>query len=314
MGVSILILSISFFLFYLGTQFLIQAVFTTPPENDYNFTFSHLLKFSILLSTPAFMIGLASIVTGDGGLVTGCLLGSNFFNLSVILGISAFIRPVNTSMNLNKCLILLLIGCSLIILFIFNDRVISRMEGGILLLIFILFATYNLLKQQSLIPSTFADTTAQVHLPARKWSNSAAYFGAGVFALVTGTWLLIANTRKLSMNFGFSSTQLGFIIVSAGIGIPLFINALRSNAKGRTEMVIGIVFLTSILNILVVLGISSLVKPVIGYAISNFDLYAFVGFSLFQVQLLRKKFKLKKDEALFQIIVYLMFLYYLLPK
>jgi cation:H+ antiporter len=314
MWITILTLSFSFLMFYAGTQLLIKSAFQSKPENNDNFSFIPLLKFSLILSAPAIFIASSSIITGNGGLVSGSILGSNLFNLSITLGISSFIRPVYSSLKLNKYLIILLIIASLSILFVFNDRIVSRTEGLLLVLTFLSFSFYHFWKSKSVIHLTQPEIDNRKYLPARKWKYSISYLLAGLTAIFAGAWLIIAQTQNLTASFGFGSTLFGFIILSAGISIPLLINVLRSNSKGNTDLATGIVFLSSTINIMVALGISAIVNPVKGYALSNIDLYAFAGLSLFQLQLLRKKFKLNRDEAIFQIIVYLMYMYYLLPK
>jgi cation:H+ antiporter len=314
MWLSLLIIATSFILLYLGSKFLLNGIYGVSHGNNLALSFRNLLKISFVLSTPAFSIGLCTTAYGSGNIIIGSILGSNLFNLCCILGVSAFIIPVRTKLRLNRYQILMLIASMIVFIIMFNDRVISKIEGGILILTFSIYAILNIcLRRKDLIEAS-EELQNEVNLMKRNWFHNSLNIIAGITALISGSWLLAAKISGLSGNLGLGETTFGFIIVSIGISLPLMAFSINAAFNKNTDLVLGVVVFSSILNILGVVGVSALFKSLEAMAISNIDLYGSLCIILIQIQFLHNKYKLRRDEAIFLIIIFGMYIYYLLPR
>jgi cation:H+ antiporter len=315
MILSLLTVSTSYILLYLGTRFLMKGCFRVAPDFNEAPTFRDLLKYSLILSSPAFLVGLSSAFYRSGAIIVGSVIGSNMFNLCFILGISAFIIPLRTIQKTNKLLILFLIASSLIFILLFNDRSISQKEGVILLTILLAYTFINLfLIQARESPNLSNKRQDEKQTIQRNWYYYLFQIISGLIALLAGSWLLIAKSSEIAGKFGIGDTLYGLTIASAGISIPILAGSLKSALKKNVELVIGLVVWSCIINILGVTALTALVKPLNAMAISNFDLFATMGIVILQLQFLHHKYKLRKDEAIFIVFLYIIFIYYLLPK
>jgi cation:H+ antiporter len=315
MILSLLTVSASYILLYLGTRSLMKGCFRVAPDFGKPAVFSDLLKYSLILSSPAFFVGLSSALNGSGAIIVGSVIGSNMFNLCFILGISAFIIPLRTNQKMNKLLILFLIASSVIFMILFNDRSIDWEEGVILLSILLAFTFISLFMVQAAEIHNYTNIQEdEKQSIQRNWYFYLFQFLSGLIALLAGSWLLIARSSEIAGKFGIGETLFGLTIASAGISIPILAGSLKSASKKNVELVIGLVVWSCIMNILGVTGVAALVKPLSAMAISNFDLFATIGIALLQLQFLHHRYKLRRDEAVFIVFLYIIFIYYLLPK
>jgi cation:H+ antiporter len=313
MPYSILVISVSFLLLYIGTRFLVKGFFSSTPENNSLLSFAYLLKISITISAPSIFIAVLAVSLGFGKVVVGSLMGSNMFNLCFILEASAFILPVHTVLRINKHLILFLILSTLTFGILFSDRIISSAEGWGLFLLFIAYAAFNGWRLKDYNSGLPAEPQNNLLKQDHRWYAPYHFILGGVVILLAGSWLITSNLARVSESMGLSLTLFGLLIMAPGISIPLLVTAVRANRRKNTDLLTGMVVMSSIFNILVVIGIAAIAHPLDAFAISNFDLLACLGATLVHLQLLRKKYQLRRDEAVFLIAVYGMYIYYLLP-
>jgi cation:H+ antiporter len=113
---------------------------------------------------------------------------------------------------------------------------------------------------------------------------------------------------------GVGETIIGLTIISTGTSLPELASSIVATIKKEYDIAIGNVIGSNIFNILGIIGVSSLIKPLSAIAISNFDLYAMLGATLLLLPFFRASYTLKRDEGIFMIGIYLVYLYYLWPK
>jgi len=266
-------------------------------------------------SSPTLFVSANAALSGHGNIVIGNIIGSNMFNICVVLGISAIFAPLKISLHLLKLIIPALIISTIGFMFLFADRLISRVEGGVLLggillytLLIIIFARRE--KDNEKI--------GEDHNIARneewKWYRSTGIIVLGIVLLVAGSELLLKGAITIASSLGVGDTIIGLTIIAAGTSVPLLASSVVAVNKKEYDVALGNVVGANIFNILGIIGLSGVISPLSAISFSNIDLYIMLGVTLFLIPFLRKSYILKRDEGIFMIILYLMYMFYLWPR
>lgn len=208
-------------------------------------------------SAPEAAVSITSSLTGSNAMAVSNVIGSNMFNLLMVIGVSALLGELLMEKDvLNKDLPFLVGITILFAIFIFIGWDISSLEGIILLVILI---TYLFL----LIRSTFKSGTAKyVEKPKLTTKRSVIYILIGLVGIVLGGDLVVDSASAIAIAFGMSETLVGLTIVAIGTSLPEFVTSLTALKKGENQMVIGNVIGSNIFNILFVLGASSAISAI----------------------------------------------------
>lgn len=268
-------------------------------------------------SAPELVVSIISSVQELNDVTLGNIVGSNIFNILLIIGISGMLFPLSVQIKTiwNEIPISLLAVVVLIILanFSFNTigiLSINRIDGAILLVFFLLFLIYiflNLKSQAEIIETEY-----------KKYSPKIAFLIIliGLVSLIVGSKVVVDNAVKIAHHFGASDKLIGITIISAGTSLPELVTSVVAAFRRKSDLAIGNIIGSNIFNIFLILGVSSLIKP-ISYNISfNFDMFL-LGLStllLFIFMFSGKKYKLDRWEAGILFFGYLAYITYLLAQ
>jgi cation:H+ antiporter len=272
---------------------------------------------SVVLSTisPILIVAINSTLSDQGNIAVSSVIGSNLFNICVVLGISAVLLPINITMRIIKIYIPVLVSATVLFAFLFADRQITRLEGILLLsgsVIFILSLIIIARREKiNIALPFFGDSLVKGN---EKWHFSASLIITGISLISIGSELLILGSLDFAKILGVGGSISGITIIAAGASIPLLVTSVVAARKMDGNMVIATVLTSSILNILLVLGIAALIRPLSAIAFSTIDLFVIVGITLFLLPFLKTNYILKRDEGIFMIGMYVIYIFYLWPK
>lgn len=230
-------------------------------------------------SAPELSISIISALQGNAPMAIGNVVGSNIFNILVIIGIVALIRPiwVEPSVMVNE--IGLVIISSLALLAIgFSDllgagdlRIVSRPEGIMLILFFAIFLRYTFAqaKQAPESDPTAMEAGKKKMMPVWK---SVLMVAAGLAGLVYGGDRFVAGASGVAMSLGMSEAVVGLTIVAAGTSLPELATSIVAAIKGNPGIALGNVIGSNIFNIFLVLGLTATITPLPFGGISHLDL------------------------------------------
>lgn len=266
-------------------------------------------------SSPELAVSVNAALSSHGNIAIGNVIGSSLFNILIILGISAIVSQLKIRMLLLKIEIPVLIVAAIGFMLFFTDRQISRFEGGILLVGLVLYLILKIMfarreKNAEILAefeNSFQDQKMKWH-----WAIGMMFLGTGL--LVAGSELLLKGAVAVSGSLGVGETIIGLTIITVATSLPLLVFSIVATIREEYDLAIGNVVGVSIFNILGTIGISALILPLSAIAISNIDLYVMIGATLLLLQFLRTKYILKRDDGIFMIGMYLIYLYYLWPK
>lgn len=231
-------------------------------------------------SAPEMVVNVLAAADGHSEVVLGNIIGSNNFNLLMILGLVAIISPIvvqhstvwkEVPFSLLAALLLLLLANNF---WLDDSLVLSRMDGLVFLTFFALFLIY-------VWKSLKAEPIEGGHEEMMPGWKMTLLMVVGLAGLVIGGKLVVDQAIELARAWGVSEAVISLTIVAAGTSLPELATSVVAATKKNSDIAIGNVVGSNIFNIFLVLGISTLVQPVEYDAIFDRDLYLLLGGTLF---------------------------------
>ncbi len=213
-------------------------------------------------SSPELAVSVQSAVSGQAGVAVGNVIGSNIFNVLGIIGLSALFVPLMVSAPVIRRDIPLLILVSLFIVLLGLDTRLSRIDGLLLLLIFLVYLRH--LIRGGIRESQRAgkhDTKAEKpeRLAKSAWVLNAAMVVAGLALLILGSHLLVDGATQFARHLGVSELVIGLTIVAVGTSLPELVTSVLAAVRGERDIAVGNIVGSNLFNSTVVLGVSSVI-------------------------------------------------------
>ena len=262
-------------------------------------------------SLPELIVNIFSCAKGSSELAIGNIVGSNTMNILLILGVSALVCPINVNrISIRRDIPAGFIATAMLY-FMANDTIwgshhtVNWVDGIVLLLMGFAYLLLTLLKNDE----TDRNEEMQTPLP---WGKTVLFIVAGVVSLYLGGEFVSRNAQILARNWGMSENTIGLTIVAMATSLPELITSIVAARKGNSDIAIGNVLGSNILNIFIVLGISSLILPLKFDFTMNMQL--FILFAANALMLLfvftGKGHKISRAEGALLVLGYIGFLTY----
>ena len=213
-------------------------------------------------SMPEFVVSSAAAVQGSSDMAIGNVVGSNIFNVFLILGLCALVSPLPFTRNNIRFDIPLVFIASMLLLVVASDtllglgevNLIGRIEGALMFLCYIALITWS-------VRSSKQDKQEIAAEPRMKmWVAVLAILG-GLVALVVGSRLFVNGASSVARSLGVSDALIAITLVACGTSLPELASSLVSVAKGQKGMALGNVLGSNLFNILFILGGCSMITP-----------------------------------------------------
>ena len=227
-------------------------------------------------STPELVVSVLSAIGGQSDVAIGNVVGSNIFNVFVILGVCALIRPVPLTAGNIRRDIPFGVLVSLLLLALAQDSLlckgaadrIGRLDGAAMLALYILLMWYTIRKTKR--PEATAPTEGS-KVPMAAWLTAVMIVG-GLAGLVFGGEMFLRSATSIARSLGVSESVIAITLVAGGTSLPELASSLVSLFKGKAEMALGNVIGSNIANILLILGVSATIHPLSMGGITVWDL------------------------------------------
>jgi cation:H+ antiporter len=238
-------------------------------------------------SAPELAVSVQSAWSGQVDIAIGNVVGSNVFNVLVILGLSALVVPLVVHQQLIRQEVPVMIGVSLLLWGMAADGGIGRGDG--LLLVCLLVAYTVLLIRQSRRQGAQASTEPEEATGGvapgwrHHWATQLAFIAVGLALLVAGSNWLVDAAADFARDLGVSELVIGLTIVAAGTSLPEVATSVMAALRGERDIAVGNAIGSNIFNILCVLGVSAVVAPsslTVAAQALDFDLPVMVGVAL----------------------------------
>ena len=239
---------------------------------------------SVGTSAPELVTCIIAAIHDSPNLIMGNIIGSNIANVWLALSIPALIYPISAQNNLLKFNGIFLLVTTSLFIFTIWDNIITMLEGYILLgfMVSYLYLLYLRTKQKLLD----ADITP---IPPKNGAQLSKHFIAknilkiifSSIGLSIGAESLISGTKELAQHLGISEFIIGITVIALGTSIPEILISIMAALKKETDVALGNIIGSNIMNILLILGITSIINPIpIDSFITSFDAWIVLGTTL----------------------------------
>ncbi|TBW11995.1 calcium/sodium antiporter [Azotobacter chroococcum subsp. isscasi] len=216
-------------------------------------------------SAPEMAVSVQSASNGQGDIAVGNVLGSNIFNVLMILGLSALVIPLTVSRQLIRLDVPLMIGASLLAWLLAIDQHYGRLDG---ILLFAGIVAYTVFQVRSGLSAKANGESSEFEVEyGERPEGRLALLGhlgfvvLGLALLVWGSSLLVDAAVTLARALGLSELVIGLTIVAAGTSLPELATSVMAALKGERDIAVGNIVGSNIFNLLAVLGLAGLVAP-----------------------------------------------------
>jgi len=264
---------------------------------------------SFATSAPELIVSLNATMMGYSDFALGNVLGSNIANLGLVLGIVVIIYPVKIKRRFYYTdFPLLILSTAVFYLFIASNSEISRTEGIIMLVLILLILFYLFYYQK---PDT---STLDKDLSLGKEKVSTSFFLLVISAAILwlGAETLIKSSISVANKFNVSERIISITMVAIGTSIPELAASVAASLKKHNDLAIGNLIGSNIFNLLVVIGITSIVNPITGidFDIISKDMIWVVVFSFILLPLVyfHKRNKLNRIKGIILLAMYVAFI------
>lgn len=303
-------------------------------------------------SMPEFCVSMVSALKGTPDLAVGNVVGSNTLNTLLIVGCSALVAPIMVKRSSVKRDIPFAVVASLLMLLFCLDGAIGRVDAAVLFAGFCLFmfvtlkyakttegpaaavatsgaATTTGISEASTSQASSSEaSSSETSAPEASSSETSAQEASqasgtsmlkavvmlvvGLLCLIAGSNMFVDNASFVASSLGVSDAVIGLTIVAGGTSMPELATSMVSAKKGNSDIAIGNVIGSNVFNILMIIGITGLVKPMHIAGITTLDLIMMLASMLLMWFFCRTTYKVKRWEGAVLTIIYLAYLTWLI--
>lgn len=259
MWVNLLLMIVGFaVLIWSADRFLSGAAATATNLGVSNIVIG-LTIVSLGTSAPEIVVALIAALEGNPILAVGNAIGSNIANIGLVLGITAIVAPLPFSQSVLRRELPWLLGATILAIALIFDRELDFIDG-LFLLAGLAYILWQLLRSEAAAdPAESALASELEELPEMKQSTALFWLFAGLAALLAAAQLLVYAATQIAIELGISSMIIGLTIVAIGTSLPELAATVGAAMKGQSDIAIGNIVGSNILNILAVLAIPGMI-------------------------------------------------------
>lgn len=278
MIVSIMLIAIGFVLLIKGADFLVDGSSSIAKKFHIPEIIIGLTIVSIGTSMPELFVSITSALEGHSDMAMGNVIGSNVCNLLLILGLSTVIHPVKFQRETRLIEIPMCLALTIIFMILCNTNTgITRGEAGVLIGLFILFILYTIVMGIKGEKFDGQDNDQNKEASTNvSMLKSILYVVLGIVGLKIGGDLTVEHSVKIAQQFQISEQIISLTILAIGTSLPELVTSVTAARKGNSDIAIGNIIGSNIFNMLLIIGVTALIKPITYNVVYNVQLIILV--------------------------------------
>jgi len=306
MFISVLLIIVGFVLLIKGADFLVEGSSNIAKKLHIPEIIVGLTIVSIGTSMPELFVSVTSAIEGYSDMAIGNVVGSNVCNLLLILGLSAVIHPVKFQKQTSKIEVPMCLTVTLIFMILCNTGGgITRGESALLIALFTLFILYTIymgVKNKSREEEKSSEKISII--------KSILYIVLGIVGLKIGGDLTVDNAVLIAERFNLSEKIISLTILAIGTSLPELVTSLTAALKGNSDIAIGNIIGSNIFNMLLIIGVSAFINPIIYNTTYNLDLVILImgTILLFIFPTIPPKDEMNRPNGITYLIYYVIYL------
>jgi cation:H+ antiporter len=320
--VSTLLIVIGLLALVLGGELLVRGASTLAARMRIPPLIIGLTVVAFGTSAPELGVSLQAAMSGAADVAVGNVVGSNIFNVLLILGVSALITPLVVSSQLIRFDVPLMIGTSVLTWVLASDGVLNRTDGAILFSIVVAYTIFSIRvarRESKAVQDEFAaeySLSQDNGAPASSsWWLQGLLMAGGLICLGVGSNWLVTGAVSIASSLGVSELIIGITIVAAGTSLPEVMTSIVASLRGERDIAVGNVIGSNIFNLSCVLGLSSLVAPegiAVAPVIVRFDLPVMIAVAAVCLPVFFTGYQIARWEGGLFLAYYLVYMIYLI--
>ncbi|MFC4410098.1 calcium/sodium antiporter [Chungangia koreensis] len=273
-------------------------------------------------SAPEATVSILAALEGNSDVSVGNVVGSNIFNITVIVGVTAIISPLLVDDSIvRKEIPFTMLGS--IVLFVLasdltlngsTDNFLTRSDGLVFLAIFSVFMYYifEVARHNRTLATAEPEDTHTSSKPS--WGKYILFTLGGLAAIIFGGDLVVTNAVEIAYSFGMSETLVGLTIVAVGTSLPELVTSITAARKKESEIALGNLVGSNIFNIFFVLGTSAVIAPLPVDGNIFTDLYILIAVTAVLFIFAWSKYKISRIEGSLLTVAYLVYFVYIIMR
>lgn len=266
-------------------------------------------------SMPELCVSVVSALKGTPDLAVGNVVGSNIFNALLIVGVTALVAPMTILRStVFKDVPCALVASVVLLMMCQNDWVITRLDGAILFVFFLVFMRLTIKGATSAQPAPQEAEEKEASAgkqPMKGWL-AGLWMVVGLAALIGGSNLFVGGATEVARALNVSDAVIGLTIVAGGTSLPELATSVVAAKKGNSGIAIGNVLGSNVLNILFILGLTGMISPMHIEGITNVDLYMMLVSTIMIWFFFFTKYTIERWEGAVLVLTFGGYMWYLL--
>lgn len=268
-------------------------------------------------SMPELVVSVKASLAGQPGIAVGNVVGSNIFNIAVILGVASVIYPIRVNFQLLRLDVPIMVGVTLLLMAFFATGQLERWQAGVLFCGLLAYTVGSIVyAKRTATPEVAAEFDESVNgrkTPGTIWMDVVFIVG-GLGVLVAGSRFLVDGSVAVARTWGVSEAVIGLTIVAAGTSTPELAASIVAAMKKEPDIALGNIIGSNMCNILCILGVTGMITPLTLGGVTWTDLFVMLAFSLALVPILITGFVIKRWEGAVLLVGYAAYLAWMWPK
>ena len=320
--VSILKLVVGFLLLVKGADFFVEGASSVAKRLRIPAFVIGLTIVAFGTSAPELAVSLAAALKGSNDIAIGNVVGSNIFNLLVVLGASAVITPVAVEKSIIKkdyplsLLAVILLGVLSLdtILFSAAEMTIGRVDGIILLIVFAIFLYTTIRAGFKERTASTSEDEEQTENKSMTMTKSLLIMVIGLAGIVIGGDVSVEAAKEIARTFGLSEALIGLTIVAVGTSLPELVTSIVAARKGESDIAVGNVVGSNIFNIFFILGTSAAISPMNMSSSYLYDIVVLIVITIVTYIPIAKTKKVGRGMGIVMVAAYAAYMIYLIMR
>lgn len=261
-------------------------------------------------SAPELVVSVQAAIAGAGGIAVGNVVGSNVANIGLILALAVLVRPLATNPALVRRDLPALLGVTALAAAFLVDQRLGRAEGGVLVLglaAYLVWSVRAARRENAEADLAVAEPTGPV------WRD-ALFVAGGLAGLVVGADLFVGGAVRLAEAAGVSNAVIGLTVVAVGTSLPEMATSVVAAVRGEGEIAVGNVVGSNLFNLLGILGVAALVRPLVAPGLEPVDVAVMGAFTGALAVMLFTGRRLVRAEAVALVAGYVGYVAYLVVQ
>lgn len=270
-------------------------------------------------SLPETAVSVTAAITGNNALAVSNAVGSNIFNLMVVVGTCTLFTSVAVQVNTLKIDFPISILCAVLLLILGAAGMsLGHIDGVVFIILFLAFILYMIRSAQTSREKNVEPGVEEEEylleaeeIQEMSMGKSVIYIILGAAAIAVGSDWVVDGACTVAAAIGISQTLIGLTVVAFGTSLPELVTSIVAARKGEVDMALGNVIGSNIFNILMVLGIAAAISPVAFLTENIIDIAVLIVFSVLGWIMAWTKKELNRKEGIIMLLLYAVYVVYI---